>query len=40
MTCVVPQWGGSGKVILVGWTQSTRRPAGMGPAEFYDRLGS
>lgn len=40
MTRIVPQWGGSGKATLVGWAQPTRRPAGMGPAQFYDCLGS
>ena len=39
MTYVVPWWEGPGKVILWGWSQSSRRPAGVEPAQFYDCLG-
>ena len=40
MTCVVPQWEGPGKVILFGWPQATRRPAGVKPAQFYGYPGA
>ena len=38
MTCVVPWWEGPGKVILWGWSQYSRRPAGVEPAQFYGCL--